>query len=216
MLFPGGGRAHASTVRLAAGNLLRKPPAWLMWLHRKALLAILRRRTPALGGHVELPEAAVTQELAPLAPQNKAVIHGLLFRSSAEMLMKIAGDPQHLGAEIGFFCVLHTWNQKLQQHPHVHCVAAAGGLSSDRTHQGQVRSDAVCRPACLRALAVGLPQARSFTRSTFRARCSLALTAAVVTPRRPTISAVLSSSISFRTKTARQVGGKPPTALRRA
>src|ERR1022692_4119073 len=72
-------------------------------------------------------------ELAPLALQNKEVMYGLLFRCSAETLIEVASDPQHLGAEIGFFSVLHTWNQKLQHHPHVHCVVAAGGLSSDHT-----------------------------------------------------------------------------------
>jgi len=72
-------------------------------------------------------------ELAPLALQNKKVIYGLLFRTSAETLMEIARDPKHLGAEIGFFSVLHTWNQKLEHHPHVHCVIPAGGLSSDHT-----------------------------------------------------------------------------------
>src|SRR5258706_2617039 len=72
-------------------------------------------------------------ELAPLALQNKQVIYGLLFRCSAETLLEIAQDPRHLGAEIGFFSVLHTWNQKLQHHPHVHCVVASGGLSPDHT-----------------------------------------------------------------------------------
>jgi Transposase zinc-binding domain len=56
--------------------------------------------------------------LAPLALQNKKVIYGLLFRASAETLLEIAGDPKHLGADIGFFSVLHTWNQKLEQNPH--------------------------------------------------------------------------------------------------
>jgi hypothetical protein len=71
--------------------------------------------------------------LAPLALQNKKVIYGLLFRASAETLIEIARDPKHLGAEIGFFSVLHTWNQKLEHHPHVHCVVAAGGLSPDHS-----------------------------------------------------------------------------------
>ncbi len=56
--------------------------------------------------------------LAPLALQNKKIIYGLLFRASAETLLEIARDPKHLGADIGFFSVLHTWNQKLQQNPH--------------------------------------------------------------------------------------------------
>jgi hypothetical protein len=71
------------------------------------------------------------RELAPLALQNKRLIYSLLFRASAEALLEIAGDPRHLGAEIGFFSVLHTWDQRLQHHPHVHCVVAAGGLGPD-------------------------------------------------------------------------------------
>jgi hypothetical protein len=74
------------------------------------------------------------RELAPLALQNKRLIYNLLFRASAATLLEIARDPRHLGAEIGFFSVLHTWNQRLQFHPHVHCVAAAGGLAPDHTH----------------------------------------------------------------------------------
>jgi hypothetical protein len=72
--------------------------------------------------------------LAHLALQNKKIIYGLLLRTSAETLLEVARDPRHLGAEIGFFSVLHTWNQKLSLHPHVHCVIPAGGLSLDHTH----------------------------------------------------------------------------------
>ncbi len=72
------------------------------------------------------------RELAPLSLQNKRVVYDLLFRASAETLLEVARDPKHLGAEIGFFSVLHTWNQKLGLHPHVHCVVPAGGLSPDR------------------------------------------------------------------------------------
>jgi len=71
------------------------------------------------------------RHLAPLALQNKKLVYDLLFRTSAETLLEVARDPQHLGAEIGFFSVLHTWSQKLELHPHVHCVVPAGGLSAD-------------------------------------------------------------------------------------
>jgi hypothetical protein len=74
------------------------------------------------------------RELAPLALQNKKVVYNLLFRTSAETLLEVARDPRHLGAEIGFFSVLHTWSQKLELHPHIHCVVPAGGLSADHTH----------------------------------------------------------------------------------
>jgi hypothetical protein len=72
-------------------------------------------------------------QLALLALQNRKVIYGLLLRASAETLLEVARDPRHLAAKIGFFSVLHTWNQKLQIHPHVHCVIPAGGLSLDHT-----------------------------------------------------------------------------------
>jgi len=49
--------------------------------------------------------------LGPLVLQNKKVLYDLLFRTSAETLQEVARDPRHLGAEIGFFSVLHTWSQ---------------------------------------------------------------------------------------------------------
>ena len=70
-------------------------------------------------------------ELAPLALVNKKVIYDLLFRLSAETLLEFARDPRLLGAEIGFFSVLHTWNQKLEHHPHVHSVVPEGGIAPD-------------------------------------------------------------------------------------
>src|SRR5205807_358624 len=66
-------------------------------------------------------------QLAALALQNKKIIYGLLLRASAETLLEVARNPSHLGAEIGFFSVLHTWKQKLPLHPDVHCVAPFGG-----------------------------------------------------------------------------------------
>src|SRR3974390_1285937 len=77
-------------------------------------------------------------QLASLALQNKKLIYGLLLRASAGTLLEVARNRAHLGAEIGFFSVPHTWNQKLQLHPHVHCVVPAGGLSRD--HARWIRS----------------------------------------------------------------------------
>src|ERR1035437_8461954 len=58
-------------------------------------------------------------ELSWLALQNKKIVYDLLFRASAATLLEIAADPKHLGAEIGFLSVLHTWGQNLQHHPHI-------------------------------------------------------------------------------------------------
>ena len=70
---------------------------------------------------------------AAIALQNPAVVYGLLFRATATTLRTIAADPTHLGAEIGFVAVLHTWGQTLVHHPHLHCVIPGGGLSPDGT-----------------------------------------------------------------------------------
>ena len=167
----------ADIVRCAGQSFLENSRKWMNWQHQKVLLAILRCRTAALGGHRDrctscghtttisynscrnrhcprcqgnarlrwlqarerelLPTRYVhavftlPRELAPLALQNKRLIFNLLFHSSAETLLEIARDPRYLGAEIGFFSVLHTWNQRLQFHPHIHCVLAAGGIAPD-------------------------------------------------------------------------------------
>ncbi len=76
------------------------------------------------------------EQLSPLALQNKRVIYGLLFQAASETLLKIAGDPKHLGASIGFLAVLHTWGQTLQHHPHLHCVIVALGRRSDVPMEG--------------------------------------------------------------------------------
>ena len=75
----------------------------------------------------------VPRRLAEVMFHNKQLLYGLLFRSSAATLLEFAADPKHLGAQIGFLSVLHTWGQNLVHHPHVHCVIPAGGLSPDHT-----------------------------------------------------------------------------------
>ena len=170
----------ADLIRSAGTAFIERNRPWLRWQHIKALRAIRRCRTAALGGHLDectrcghraaisynscrnrhcpkcqtstrerwiaarqrelLPTRYVhvvftlPHRLAPLALQNKKVLYDLLFRASAETLLEVARDPRHLGAEIGFFSVLHTWSQKLGLHPHVHCVIPAGGLSLDHAH----------------------------------------------------------------------------------
>ena len=82
----------------------------------------------------------IPEEVASVAFQNKRVAYTILFRAASETLRTIAADPKHLGAEIGFLAVLHTWTQTLLHHPHLHCVVPGGGLSPDRS---QWKS---CRP----------------------------------------------------------------------
>src|ERR1051326_2666944 len=95
---------------------------WLAARHRELL--------PTRYVHVVF---TLPRELAPLAQRNQNQIYSLLFRASAASLLTVGRDPRRLGAELGFFSVLHTWNQQLLHHPHVHCVVPAGGLTPDHT-----------------------------------------------------------------------------------
>ena len=143
---------------------------------RRAMTAIERCRTAALGGHLErcgdcghqrvaynscrnrncpkcqgLARAqwledrraellhvpyfhvvfTVPEPVATIAFQNQTAVYDILFRAASETLRTIAADPQHLGAEIGFLAVLHTWGQNLLHHPHLHCLVPGGGIAPD-------------------------------------------------------------------------------------
>lgn len=144
----------------------------------KVMQAIVRCRTAALGGHIDLcsgcgkdwglsfnscrnrhcPKCqaqarkrwiaarerellatsyfhvvfSLPHQLTDLIRQNEVELYNLLFRAVAETLIEVAANPKHLGAEIGFFGILHTWGQNLLFHPHIHCVVPAGGLAPGR------------------------------------------------------------------------------------
>jgi hypothetical protein len=82
----------------------------------------------------------VPAEVEVIAFQNQTVVYDILFRAASETLRKIATDPTHLDAEIGFLAVLHTWGQNLLHHPHVHCLVPGGGIAPDG------KSWIACRP----------------------------------------------------------------------
>ena len=71
------------------------------------------------------------QKLRPIALRNQRVVYNLLFKAVSETLQELCRDPKHLGAQIGFIAILHTWSQTLIDHPHIHCIITGGGLSLD-------------------------------------------------------------------------------------
>src|SRR6266702_2315910 len=94
------------------------------------------------------------RHLAPLVLQNKKVIYDLLFRTSAETLLEVAREPKHLGAEIGFVSVLHTWNQQLNLHPHVHCVVPpAASLPITAVGSTHEKTTSFPRKSCAKSFA---------------------------------------------------------------
>lgn len=73
----------------------------------------------------------VPAEVAALALGNKKVVYSILFRAASETLLEVAANPEHLGADIGFLAILHTWTQTMLHHPHIHCIVPGGGISPD-------------------------------------------------------------------------------------
>ena len=121
------------SVRLPKDLLLLVPQSPLSEVPRASSTQWLEQRAAELLP-VEYFHVVFTlpQRLAPLALQNQRLIYGILFRAAAETLTRIAGDPRHLGARIGFLAVLHTWGQNLNHHPHLHCVVPGGGIALDQ------------------------------------------------------------------------------------
>jgi hypothetical protein len=91
-------------------------------------------------------------ELSELALQNRRIVYSILFRAVSETLLTVAADPRHLGAQLGFLAVLHTWNQKLLHHPHLHCLIPAGGLSQDHSRWVRCRRRFLFPVAVLRKM----------------------------------------------------------------
>lgn len=71
------------------------------------------------------------QQLHSLIYQNQELLYGLMYKVAAETLLELSWDKKYLGAQIGFFSLLHTWGQDLHYHPHIHTVVLAGGLSEN-------------------------------------------------------------------------------------
>jgi len=73
-------------------------------------------------------------DLNPLILQNKEVLYNLLFQTASQALQKLARGYPRLQAQLGFTAVLHTWDQDLLFHPHLHLVVTGGGLDPSAQH----------------------------------------------------------------------------------
>jgi hypothetical protein len=101
------------------------------WLARTSLELL-----PVPYSHVTF---TLPHQLSLLALQNPRALYNLLFRAVSESLLTIAADPHRLGAQLGFLAVLHTWNQQIGPHVHLHCLVPAGGLAPDRSRWIRIR-----------------------------------------------------------------------------
>jgi hypothetical protein len=76
----------------------------------------------------------IPHELNPLCLKNKKIMYDILFNAASQTLLELFRDTKHLGADIGLITVLHTWGQNMMEHPHLHCIMPAGGVSFDKGH----------------------------------------------------------------------------------
>ncbi len=74
------------------------------------------------------------QALRPIVRLHQKKLYGILMKSAAQAVIKLAADPHYIGGLIGVLCVLHTWSSSLVYHPHAHCLIPAGGISADKKH----------------------------------------------------------------------------------
>lgn len=78
------------------------------------------------------------EELKRLFLAHKKLCLKILFKSVSRTLSQVA--QKNLKIKIGFISILHTWDQRLNFHPHIHCVIPGGGLSSDHNQWISVRN----------------------------------------------------------------------------
>jgi hypothetical protein len=120
---------HCGTVRISYNSCRNRHCPKCQCLEKERWLEAREKDllpTPYFHVVFTLPEG-----LRPLALRNQKVIYTLLFKAVSETLTELARDSKHLGAEIGFMAILHTWSQTLIDHPHLHCLVSGGGLSLD-------------------------------------------------------------------------------------
>jgi hypothetical protein len=80
-------------------------------------------------------------ELRAFARRNQQEVYGLLIKSAAHSIVKLAADSRYVGGRVGVMAVLHTWGSNLSYHLHVHCLVTGGGLSSDGSTWIPARED---------------------------------------------------------------------------
>ena len=72
----------------------------------------------------------VPEELNPVIYSNQKLLYDALYHAASDTLNELASDKKHLGADIGYICILHTWGSAMNFHPHIHAIVLGGGLDA--------------------------------------------------------------------------------------
>ncbi len=72
----------------------------------------------------------VPQELNPIIYSNQQLLYDALYHSVSATINELTEDAKHLGAKVGYICILHTWGSEMNYHPHIHVILLGGGLTA--------------------------------------------------------------------------------------
>jgi Putative transposase/Transposase zinc-binding domain len=75
----------------------------------------------------------VPAQLRPLLRAHQSDGYAVLMQAVAGAIIELARDPRFVGGTVAVLAVLHTWDQQMDFHPHVHCLLSGGGVSKDGT-----------------------------------------------------------------------------------
>lgn len=73
----------------------------------------------------------VPDMLNPLIYSNRKLLYDALYHAASDTIRGLSADPKHLGARVGYICILHTWGSEMNFHPHIHTILLGGGLTPD-------------------------------------------------------------------------------------
>lgn len=82
----------------------------------------------------------IPHDLNPLVYCNQKLLYSLFHKCCAETLLELSADKKYLGATPGIIQVLHTWNQELDYHIHMHCIISGGGLTREHKVRNSQKS----------------------------------------------------------------------------
>lgn len=68
--------------------------------------------------------------LNPIIYNNQKLLYDTLYHAASATISELTADPKHLGADVGYICILHTWGSEMNFHPHIHTILLGGGLTS--------------------------------------------------------------------------------------
>lgn len=116
-------------VQIAYNSCMHRCCPQCAWLPRERWLRGCKERLlPVPHHHIVFTVSHLLNEIWRF---NKKLFSKLLFRAVSETLLELLADPKYLGARPGLLAALHTWNQKLLPHIHIHVLVTAGGLTAD-------------------------------------------------------------------------------------